>query len=142
METSRKTTDELLELLKQKKSFMNICRKGRSFVDMGLPNTGRSDENKKDLKRRMSSVSPSWTESMRTRYSPARESPTGINYLPLDLGWKLSIEEIQKDAEDIRISDSVCKEQKRQHHLFGPPKKDILSEVNELLYEMHENIIE
>ena len=37
METSRKTTDELLELLKQKKSFDEYLQEGPEFVDMGLP---------------------------------------------------------------------------------------------------------
>lgn len=48
METSRKTTDELLELLKQKKSFDEYLQEGPEFVDMGLPPIpGRSDENER-----------------------------------------------------------------------------------------------
>ena len=47
METSRKTTDELLELLKQKKSFDEYLQEGPEFVDGTSPVPGRSDENKR-----------------------------------------------------------------------------------------------
>ena len=87
METSRKTTDELLELLKQKKSFDEYLQEGPEFVDMGLPQYLEEVMKIKGLKKADVIRSPSWTESMRTRYSPARESPTGISFLPLDLGW-------------------------------------------------------
>ena len=36
METSRKTTDELLELLKQKKSFDEYLQEGPEFVEISL----------------------------------------------------------------------------------------------------------
>ena len=79
METSRKTTDELLELLKQKKSFDEYLQEGPEFVDMGLPWI--------------------WDGAVHRRDA--------------------------EDAEDIRISDSVCKEQKRQHHFVRTKEEGI-----------------
>ena len=55
---------------------------------------------------------------------------------------ELSIEEMQKMLKISEYPILYVKNKRDSIILFGLKKKASLSEVNELLYEMHENIIE
>ena len=68
--------------------------------------------------------------------------PNRDKLLALGFGMELSIEEMQKMLKISEYPILYVKNKRDSIILFGLKKKASLSEVNELLYEMHENIIE
>lgn len=142
METSRKTTDELLELLKQKKSFDEYLQEGPEFVDMGLPQYLEEVMKIKGLKK-ADVIRKSQLDRINAYqiFSGTRK-PNRDKLLALGFGMELSIEEMQKMLKISEYPILYVKNKRDSIILFGLKKKASLSEVNELLYEMHENIIE
>ena len=142
METSRKTTDVLLELLKQKKSFDEYLQEGPEFVDMGLPQYLEEVMKIKGLKKadviRKSQLDRIYAYQI---FSGTRK-PNRDKLLALGFGMELSIEEMQKMLKISEYPILYVKNKRDSIILFGLKKKASLSAVNELLYEMHENIIE
>ncbi|BDF33620.1 hypothetical protein CE91St62_16850 [Lachnospiraceae bacterium] len=136
------STEELLELLKKKRSFDEYLKETPEFItgdlsaylEQMLVEKGR----KKADVIRGSQLDRNYAYQI---FSGTRK-PTRDKLLALGFGMGLTIEEMQKVLKTSEYPVLYVKNKRDSIILFGLDKQISVGEMNELLYEMEEDIIE
>ncbi|MCB7521521.1 hypothetical protein LIZ64_07185 [[Clostridium] hylemonae] len=142
MMEENKSTEELLEILKKKRSFKEYLREMPEFIDGDLPAYLEQMLAQKGLKKaeviRRSQLDRNYAYQI---FSGMRK-PARDKLLALGFGMSLSVDEMQKV---LKVSESpvlYVRNKRDSIILFGLDKHVSVGEMNELLYEMGEDIIE
>lgn len=138
----KKSTAELLELLKKKNSFEEYLRETPEFIDSDLSVYLEGMLEQKGLKKaeviRKSQLDRNYAYQI---FSGTRK-PTRDKLLALGFGMELSIDEMQKVLKISEYPILYVRNKRDSIILFGLDKKVSVGEMNELLYEMGEAVIE
>ena len=138
----KKSTAELLELLKKKNSFEEYLRETPEFIDSDLSVYLEGMLEQKGLKKaeviRKSQLDRNYAYQI---FSGTRK-PTRDKLLALGFGMGLSIDEMQKVLKISEYPILYVRNKRDSIILFGLDKKVSVGEMNELLYEMGEAVIE
>lgn len=142
MVNGQKTTDELLEILKQKKSFDEYLKEDAQFIEEGLAEYLDRLLIERKLKKADVIKKSQIDRNYAYQIFGGIRKPARDKILALGFGMGLNIDEIQRLLKVSENPVLYVKNRRDSIILFGIDKQVSLSEMNEFLYEMGENIIE
>lgn len=142
MVEKNKSTEELLELLKKKRSFDEYLKETPEFITGGLPACLEQMLVEKGRKKADVIHGSQLDRNYAYQIFSGTRKPTRDKLLALGFGMGLSIEEMQKVLKTSEYPVLYVKNKRDSIILFGLDKQISVGEMNELLYEMGEDIIE
>ena len=142
MVEKNKSTEELLELLKKKRSFDEYLKETPEFITGGL--TAGLEQMLVQKGRRKADVIHGSQLDRNYAYQifSGTRKPTRDKLLALGFGMGLSIEEMQNVLKTSEYPVLYVKNKRDSIILFGLDKQISVAEMNELRNEMGEDIIE
>lgn len=137
-----KTTEELLEILKKKRSFDEYLQETPEFIDIELPAYLEKLLEDKQMKKAEAIRRSQLDRNYAYQIFSGTRKPTRDKLLAIGFGMGLTIDEMQKTLKISKYPILYVKNKRDSIILFGLMKQIYIGEMNELLYEMNEDIIE
>lgn len=137
-----KSTDELLKILKSKKSYAEYLREEPVFYTGSLEEELEKLAEKKGLTKAEVIEHSGLDRTYAYQIFSGRRKPARDKLLALGFGMGLALEEMQKLLKVSEYPVLYAKNKRDSILLFCLDKGVSLIETNELLYEMGENVIE
>lgn len=142
MEDRTKTTDELLELLRSKKNFDEYLREEPEYIEADLAEYMEGLMEERGLKKADVIRDSQLDRTYAYQIFSGMRRPNRDKVVAIGIAMGLPVEEMQRLLRIAGHPPLYVKNRRDSVILFAVDKQVSLGELNELLYDLHENIVE